>query len=87
MPIKDPTLEKYVAAEQEVHNKNVARNTENISKISKRISEAEGAEKQRLEAILIIHNTYKAQLEAVDVVAIATEKFNKLQIQLSSKPK
>lgn len=79
MPIKDLTLEELIAKQQENKAKKLAQNAENIAKISARAAAASGAEKARLEALLVVHQAHKAEVEASDPVAIATERFNKLK--------
>jgi len=78
MPVKEFTLEELIAKQQEAKAKKLANNTDNIAKITGRAAIAQGAEKARLVSLLKTHEDYKAELEAIDPVAIATERFNKL---------
>jgi len=78
MPAKEFTLEELIAKQQEAKAKKIANNAENIAKIEGRIAVAQGAEKTRLEDLLKIHQDHKIEVEAIDPVAVATERFNKL---------
>ena len=77
MPVKEFTLEELIVKQQESKADRLAKNAENIVKITERTAVAEGAEKTRLEGLLQIHNNHKVILEAIDPVVIATERFNK----------
>jgi hypothetical protein len=79
MPAKEFTLEELIAKQQEAKAKKIANNAENIAKIEGRIAVAPSdAEKRRLEDLLKIHQDHKIEVEAIDPVAVATERFNKL---------
>ena len=78
MPAKEFTLEELIAKQQEAKAKKIANNAENIAKIEGRIAVAQGAEKTRLEDLLKIHQDHKIEVEAIDPIAVATERFNKL---------
>jgi len=78
MPAKELTLEELIAKQQEAKAKKIANNAENIAKIEGRIAVAQGAEKTRLEDLLKIHQDHKIEVEAIDPIAVATERFNKL---------
>jgi hypothetical protein len=77
MPIKEFTLEELIAKQEENKAARLARNAENIVKITERAAAAQDAEKARLESLLQIHNDHKAILEAIDPSVVATERFNK----------
>jgi len=79
MPIKEFTLEELIAKQQEAKAKKIANNAENIAKITARAAAAQGAEKARLVSLLKVHQDHKIEVEAIDPVAVATEKFNKLK--------
>ena len=80
MPAKEFTLEELIAKQQENKAKQLARNAENIAKITERIAVAPSdAEKRRLQDLLTVHQNNKVEIEAIDPVAIATERFNKLE--------
>ena len=78
MPVKEFTLEELIAKQQEAKVKKIANNAENIAKIEGRIAVAQGAEKARLVSLLKLHQDHKVEVESSDPVAIATERFNKL---------
>ena len=78
MSIRELTLEELIAKQQENKASKLARNAENIAKISGRIASAPSeAEKRRLEDLLKAHQAHTATLEAIDPVAVATERFEK----------
>lgn len=79
MPVKEFTLEELISKQQENKAERIARNLENIAKITERAAAAEGAEKARLEALLEVHKAHKIEVEAIDPVAVANERFSKLQ--------
>ena len=79
MPAKEFTLEELIAKQQENKARQLARNAENIAKVTERAAAAEGAEKARLVSLIKIHQDNKLEIEAIDPVAIATERFNKLE--------
>jgi len=78
MPAKEFTLEELIAKQQEAKAKKIANNAENIAKITARAAAAQGAEKARLVSLLKLHQDHKVEVESSDPVAIATERFNKL---------
>ena len=47
---------------QQVLNRKIQRADENITKITSRVSEATGSEKERLESLLELHINYKNSL-------------------------
>lgn len=80
MPIKEEiTLEDIIAKQQDNKASRLAKNTENIAKIQERAAAASGEEKARLVSLLKSHQAYTAEIEAIDPVTIATERFNKLK--------
>jgi hypothetical protein len=79
MPAKEFTLEELIAKQQEAKAKKIANNAENIAKITARAAAAQGAEKARLVSLLKVHQDHKIEVEAIDPVAVATERFNKLK--------
>jgi len=79
MPAKEFTLEELIAKQQEAKAKKIANNAENIAKITARAAAAQGAEKARLVSLLKLHQDHKIEVEAIDPVAVATERFNKLK--------
>jgi hypothetical protein len=87
MPNLDLTLEQLIAKQQENKAERIAKNLENIAKITERVAVAEGAEKVRLQGLLEIHNAHKIEVEGIDPVTIATARFNKLQELKSKQPK
>lgn len=82
MPRENVTLEDLIAKQQEIKASKLARNAENIAKIQQRAAAASGAEKVRLEDLVKLHQSYTAEVEAIDPVAIANEKFSKIQERL-----
>lgn len=79
MPVKELTLEELIAKQEKNKAHRIDKNAENIAKITERAAAAQGAEKARLLSLLEAHKAHKIEIEASDAVAIATEKFNKLQ--------
>jgi len=80
MPAKEFTLEELIANQKQLKADKISKNLENIAKMSERAAAAaEGAEKDRLEGLVKLHQDYKVELEALDPIAIATERFNKLK--------
>jgi F0F1-type ATP synthase alpha subunit len=79
MPVKEITLEELIAKQQEHKAKQAAMNAENIAKIIERAAAASGAEKVRLENLVKLHENHKLVVEAIDPVAVATERFNKIK--------
>jgi hypothetical protein len=80
MPVKEITLEELIAKQEESKAKKIAMNAENIAKITERAaSAASNAEKARLVSLLKLHQDHKVEVESSDPVAIATERFNKLE--------
>ena len=86
MPVKEFTLEELIAKQQDAKAERIAKNLQNIAKITERIDAAEGAEKVRLQGLLEIHNAHKIEVEGIDPVAIATARFNKLQERKDKQP-
>ena len=79
MPVKEFTLEELIVKQQEAKVSKLAKNAENIAKIAQRVNVAQGAEKVRLSALLELHKGHTSEVEAIDPVAVATERFNKLE--------
>jgi hypothetical protein len=78
MPTKEFTLQELIVKQQETKASKLANNAENISKIQQRANDATGTEKVRLISLLKLHQDYASELEAIDPIAVATERFNKL---------
>jgi hypothetical protein len=79
MTNKEFTLEELITKQQEAKVSRLVKNAENIAKITQRADAAQGAEKVRLSALLELHKGHTSEVEATDIVAIATERFNKLE--------
>lgn len=79
MPNKYNTLEETIARQEELKAEKLSKNAENIIKIQKRIEEAEGSEKERLSLLLEEHKANRLEMEKIDAVGIATERFNRMK--------
>ena len=79
MPTKELTLEELIAKQEASKIARLATNTENIAKITERAAAASGAEKARLVSLVKLHEDHKLVIEAIDPVAVATERFNKVK--------
>ena len=79
MPAKEITLEELIAKQEKAKADRLAMNAENIVKITERAATASGAEKARLVSLVKLHEDHKLIIEAIDPVAVATERFNKIQ--------
>ena len=87
MSTKEIILEDFIANEEKHKAKQIALNAENITKITERIKTVSGKEKSRLEDLLKNHQAYTSNLEAMDPVALATEKFSKIKPKKEDKIK
>lgn len=72
------TLDNLVAREYQNRDRKLSQVLENISKITDRIAVSTGAEKERLQGLLEVHNSNKVELENIDPTQIAITKFTKL---------
>lgn len=86
---KDPlTLEQFIAKETERKANQITTTTGFIQKLNERKAEAsDNTEKNRLQDLINLHTSFLAEVNAWNVTALATEKFNKQQERLDKRPK
>jgi hypothetical protein len=80
---KEFTLEELIIKEKERHDKKKEIAGDNVLKIMERVALATGSEKERLEALVILHKNNHGKLLAVTeerLIASATESYNKQKI-------
>ena len=77
---KEFTLEELIAKEKEAHEKRKELAGNNVLKIMERAAVATGSEKERLEALVILHKNNHSNLLALteeQLIASANERFSK----------
>ena len=62
MPELNSPKERKQVNPQEILNRKIQRSEENIAKITSRVSESTGSEKERLESLLELHINYRNSL-------------------------
>ena len=77
---KEITLEELIVKEKEGHEKRKELAGNNVLKIMERAASATGQEKERLEALIVLHKNNHSNLLAVteeQLIASANERFSK----------
>lgn len=75
---REVTLESLIEKETQLLAKRKETTNSHIQRLQERLQNTSGDEQQRIQSLINLHTNHKSELDSLDPVTIANEKFKKL---------